>query len=42
MERRHQVASALHDLMDRPMGDAEKEFWRELDSNLATDRPKFR
>ena len=42
MEQRKQLASALRSLMDRPMTDAEKEFWREFDADLEKDRPKFR
>jgi hypothetical protein len=42
MEQRKQLASALLSLMDRPMTDAEKEFWREFDADLEKDRPKFR
>jgi putative alpha-1,2-mannosidase len=42
MEQRKQLASALCSLMDRPMTDAEKEFWREFDADLEKDRPKFR
>ena len=42
MEQRKQLASALHSLMDRPMTDAEKNFWREFDADLEKDRPKFR
>jgi putative alpha-1,2-mannosidase len=42
MEQRKQLASALRSLMNRPMTDAEKEFWREFDADLEKDRPKFR
>lgn len=42
MEQRKQLASALCSLMDRPMTDAEKTFWREFDADLEKDRPKFR
>jgi hypothetical protein len=42
MERRKQVASVLRSLMDRPMTEAEKTFWREFDTDLEKDRLKFR
>jgi hypothetical protein len=42
MKQRKQLASALRSLMDRPMTDAEKNFWREFDADLEKDRPKFR
>jgi hypothetical protein len=38
MEQRKQLASALLSLMDRPMTEAEKEFWREFDADLEKDR----
>jgi len=39
MERRKEVAAMLLSLMDRPMSDEEKEFWRELEADLERDRP---
>jgi hypothetical protein len=42
MERREQVASLLLSLMDRPVTEEEREFWREFDTDLEKDRPKFR
>jgi hypothetical protein len=42
MERREQVASLLLSLMDRPVTEEEREFWREFDADLEKDRPKFR
>jgi len=42
MGQRKQLASSLRSLMDRPMTDAEKNFWREFDADLEKDRPKFR
>ena len=42
LELRKQVAAALHSLMDRPMTEAEKKFWREFDTDLEKDQPKFR
>lgn len=39
MERRKEVASRLLALMDRPMADDEKEFWREFEADLEGDRP---
>ncbi len=38
MERRKEVAARLLSLMDRPMSDEEKEFWRELEADLEGDR----
>ncbi|MFL6234077.1 MAG: hypothetical protein ACJ76N_13160 [Thermoanaerobaculia bacterium] len=39
MERRKEVASRLLTLMDRPMTDDEKAFWREFEADLEGDRP---
>jgi len=39
MERRKEVAAMLLSLMDRPMSDEEKEFWREFEADLEGDRP---
>ena len=42
MERREEVASLLLSLMDRPVTEEEKEFWREFEADLKRDRPQFR
>jgi hypothetical protein len=39
MERRKEVAAKLLALMDRPMSNEEKEFWREFEVDLERDRP---
>jgi hypothetical protein len=38
MERRKEVAARLLSLMDRPMSDEEKEFWRKFEADLEGDR----
>lgn len=38
MARRKEVAARLLSLMDRPMSDEEKEFWREFEADLEGDR----
>jgi hypothetical protein len=42
MERREEVASLLLSLMDRPVTEEEREFWREFEADLKRDRPQFR
>jgi len=42
MARREEIAEMLRSLMERPVTDEEKEFWREFRADLARDRPKFR
>ncbi|HEY2295822.1 MAG TPA: hypothetical protein VGM86_34400 [Thermoanaerobaculia bacterium] len=42
MERREKIAEMLLSLMERPVTEEEKEFWREFQADLARDRPKFR
>lgn len=42
MERRRAVAKRLRSLMDRPMTEAEKEFWREFETELENNRLAFR
>jgi hypothetical protein len=42
MERRKLVASKLRSLMDRPITEAEKEFWRKFDAELEKERLTFR
>jgi len=39
MKRRKQFAAELLSLMNRPMTEAEKEFWREFEADLERDRP---
>ncbi len=40
--RGEEIAEILRSLMERPVTDEEKEFWREFQADLARDRPKFR
>jgi hypothetical protein len=42
MERRRLVASRLRSLLDRPITDAEREFWREFEAELEKERLTFR
>ena len=42
MERRRLVASRLRSLMDRPVTDAERQFWREFEAELEKERLTFR
>jgi len=42
MERRRLVASRLRTLIDRPITEAEKEFWQEFETELEKDRLTFR
>lgn len=42
MERRKAVASRLQALMDRPITEAEREFWREFETDLEKERLRFR
>jgi hypothetical protein len=42
MERREEIAAMLLSLMEHPVSEEEKEFWREFQADLARDRPKFR
>lgn len=42
MARREEIAEMLLALMERPVSEEEKEFWREFQGDLARDRPKFR
>lgn len=42
MERRRLVASRLRSLMDRPITDAEREFWQEFEAELEKERLTFR
>jgi hypothetical protein len=42
MERRRQVATRLRSLRERPMTEAEKELWREIDAELEKERLPFR
>lgn len=42
MERRKEVAALLLSLMDRPVTEEERAFWREFDADLEKDRPQFR
>ena len=39
MARREESAERLLALIDRPMSDEEKEFWREFEADLEGDRP---
>jgi hypothetical protein len=38
MARREEMAERLLALMNRPMSDEEKEFWREFEADLEGDR----
>jgi hypothetical protein len=42
MALREQVASRLGPRVDRPLTDAEKEFWREFEHELDRERLTFR
>jgi rubrerythrin len=42
MDHRRQLASLLGSVMDRPVTEAEKEFWREFDAELDKERVTFR
>jgi len=42
MERRRQLASLLGTVMDRPVTEAERDFWREFDAELDKERLTFR
>jgi len=42
MERRRLVALRLRALIDRPITEAEKEFWQEIEAELEKDRLTFR
>jgi rubrerythrin len=42
MEHRRAVASRLQALMDRPITEAEREFWQEFEADLEKERLRFR
>ena len=42
MENRRAVASRLQALLDRPITEAEMEFWQEFEADLEKERLKFR
>jgi hypothetical protein len=42
MERRRAVASRLQALIDRPITEAEREFWQEFEADLEKERLRFR
>lgn len=42
MARREQIAAHLDSYLDRPLSEAEKEFWREFEADLDRERLKFR
>jgi hypothetical protein len=42
MARREQVASRLDAFLNRPITEAEREFWRELEADLDRERLTFR
>jgi hypothetical protein len=39
MKRRKQFAAELRSRMNRPMTEAERDFWREFEADLERDRP---
>jgi len=42
MERRRAVASRLQALIDRPITEAEREFWQEFEADLEKEHLRFR